>query len=331
MGKIRQIAGPAAAFTLLATGCLSTEESLFRNVAAPPEAAEQGSAMSRGASSRDVAELVRVLEGLAPITLAPPAVPVVEVPAAGLASSDEVEGSALAPIEIEASETQSEACAAPGLLLCDTFDGGELPEAGQWQAELPGCGTHFVEEGAGLSGSKGLRTDAGGYPECMLHADLEGEAEVFVRSWIRLGSEPDLLRQYLSLLEWGPAQARDEPELRIGLRPSGGSLCPASPGLDVTASGLGEGSATDCTGFVFEPERWYCVQAHLSRGDEQLSISLVVDGEPLLELEYTELAAAWKSSSLYFKLGRAAYGASAVGSLFHDDVAVGREPVPCGP
>src|SRR5690606_33975584 len=124
----------------------------------------------------------------------------------------------------------------------------------------------------------------------------EGETDIFVRSWIRLGSEPELLRQYFSLLEWGPSAAQDEPELRIGLRPSGGALCPASPGLDVSVRGLTQGVTTDCTGFALEPERWYCVQAHLTRESSQLGVSLAVDGETLLEREYTSLGAAWKDS-----------------------------------
>jgi hypothetical protein len=42
-------------------------------------------------------------------------------------------------------------------------------------------------------------------------------------------------------------------------------------------------------------------------------------------------AAGWAGDELYLKLGRAAYGASGPGSLWHDDVAVSREPLPCLP
>lgn len=336
MGNFRPIAGfGAALLTVVATGCLSAEESLFRAVDAPAQAAEDSSA-SGVLEVVEVMDLTRVPEALPPVVFAPPAVPLLEVPAAAPAVSNEVEGEALAPGDVEAEMAVFDPCAAAEFLLCDTFEGataGAFPDAVSWQSELPGCGTHVIDDSVGvsLSGAQALRTESGGYPECMLHADLEGEADVYVRSWIRLGSEPDLLRQYFSLLEWGPGENQDDPELRIGLRPGGGGLCPAAPGLDVSVSGLDGGAATDCTGFIFEPERWYCVQAHFARDSRRVSIDLAVDGETLLEREYTSLGAAWKGSSLYFKLGRAAYGGSAEGSVFHDDVAVSREPVPCGP
>ena len=230
-----------------------------------------------------------------------------------------------------------EPCAASELLWCETFEAatsGVFPDGEQWLPELGGCGTHLIDEAPGVSfsGSKALRADTGGYPECMLHADLTAETDVYVRSLVRLGPEPELLGQYVSLLEWGPLQSQDEPEIRIGLRPNDGSgLCPEAPGLDVSVSGLTDGSATDCTGVNFEAERWYCVQAHLTRAEGLLSVSLAVDGVTLLERDYTTVADAWKEQGLYFKLGRAAYGQSALGSLWHDDVAVGREPLPCGP
>lgn len=330
MGNVRQITGSGVALlTLLAMGCLSTEDSLFRAVDAPEQVMDV-SATPGALPTLEAVDPTRVPEVLLPAAFAPPAVPVTEAPA------DDVEAEVLAPGDSEAESVRLDACAAPGFLLCDTFEAdlaGAFPADSQWQAELPGCGTHVVDEslGVSLSGSKALRIDSGGYPECMLHADLEGETDVFVRSWIRLGSEPGLLREYLSLLEWGPSPERDDPELRIGLRPGSGGLCPASPGLDVSVSGLDGGAATDCTGFTFEPERWYCVQAHLTRDARQLKISLAVDGESLLEQEYTGLDAAWKGSSLFFKLGRAAYGVSAEGAVFHDEVAVSREPVPCEP
>jgi hypothetical protein len=181
-----------------------------------------------------------------------------------------------------------------------------------------------------MSGQNALRAVAGGYPECMLHADLNTEEELYVRSWVRLGAEPELLEQYLSLLELGPREAQDEPELRIGLRPAGGSLCTSAPGLDVSVSGLSAGSATSCSGFALQPEQWYCLQAHVKRQDRRLDYELAVDGVSVLSASDVRLGNGWNDRQWYFKLGRASYGASAAGSVWHDDVAVGREPVPCG-
>jgi len=232
-----------------------------------------------------------------------------------------------------------EPCFEEGLLLCETFEGaasGSFPATDPWLAELPGCGTHVVEEsGVSVSGVRALRANSGGYPECMLHAELGRElgeeTDLYIRSWVRLGPEPELREVYLSLLELGPRESQDEPELRIGLRPSGGSLCEAAPGLDVSVSGIGGGSATDCSGVVLEPERWYCLQAHVTRAGQRLGVSLAVDGESVLEQEYERLGRGWDAADSYLKLGQAAYGPSARGAVWHDDVAVGRQPLSCAP
>jgi len=330
MANIRENARSGAAlFTLFTAGCLSTDEPLFKDVAAPEERMNPGamqSALPSGMSGvvQSSEQQPTALDFAPPSATAPSAAP----PA-----------SAAMPVpagdEAEVAVTPFAPCEAPGLLSCDTFEervSAEFPSGDPWQAELQGCGTHVVDEsGVSHSGSKALRADSGGYPECMLHVDLEGDADVFVRSWIRIGSEPELLQQYMSLLEWGPQGSQDEPEVRIGLRPNGGSVCPTTPGLDVSVSVLAAGSATDCTGVGLEAEQWYCVQAHLALSEAGLSVSLALDGETLLEQDYSDLAASWRSAGLFFKLGRAAYGASARGSLWHDDVAVGREPMPCGP
>jgi hypothetical protein len=183
------------------------------------------------------------------------------------------------------------------LLLCESFEqsaSGEFPGE-PWLPELSGCGTHRVESGSSEgalshSGLSALGTAAGGYPECMLHAELEEEPELYLRSWVRLGEEPGLSQQYLTLLELGPEEDEDEPELRIGLRPPGGSLCGASPGLDVSVSGLqGSGPATACSGVQLEPERWYCLQAHVVRDGRRMSYELSVDGTEVLSAEELRL------------------------------------------
>jgi hypothetical protein len=319
----------AALLALFATGCISTDESLFRSVEGPEEEPELSSPATSGALGGAPtplrAEQLPATLGLGPSTIAGD-----DEGAAPASNADET---SVPGDEAEVAMVPFDPCGAPGLLSCVTFEdtpSGEFPVGEPWLAELPGCGTHRVDEaGAGPYGAKALRADGGGYPECMLHMDLQGEADVFVRSWVRL--QPELLDHYVSLLEWGPEANQDDPEVRIGSRPSAGSLCPTSPGLDVSVSGLASGSATDCTGFALEPERWYCLQAHVTRSATSVGVALSVDGEMLLERSYESLNQEWNSSGFYFKLGRAAYGASGPGALWHDDVAVGLELPPCGP
>jgi hypothetical protein len=312
----------SALLVLLAVGCVSTDEPLFGAMAVPETLTDpiESSAPSSApalsvAASESVPEQrpeVVALMVLPPAMQAAPS-PLPDVPP-------------LAPPPFEP-------CAGSGLLLCDTFENtasGAFPSASPWLPELAGCGTHRVDSSVSVSGKNALRAAAGGYPECMLHADLNKEEEVYIRSWVQLGPEPELLEQYLSLLELGAREAQDEPELRIGLRPAGGSLCASSPGLDVSSSGVANGSTTACSGFALEPGQWYCLQAHVKRQGRRLDYELAVDGVNVLSASDLRLGASW-DDQWYFKLGRAAYGASPPGSVWHDDVAVGREPVPCGP
>lgn len=339
MAIIRENARSGVAlFTLLASGCVSTDEPLFRSVPAPEERSDAGaSAVAGGAASfAPPAESVPAGE-LVPAGLE-------RVPVEGLMPGARDSEAVGTPGPGSGEETSTDAeepalayapCSAPGLLWCDTFDdatAGTFPDAPHWLDELPGCGSHVIDDsGVSLSGTQALRVARGGYPECMLHALLEDHDEVFVRSHLWIEATPGLLDEYISVLEWGPRANQDEPELRIGLRPSGGSLCGTSPGLDVSVSGLARGPATTCTGVMLEPERWYCLQARVSREPSTLSVSVSLDGEPVLDSEYQGLNPGWAAPNLYFKLGRAAYGPAADGSIWHDDVAIGSEPLPCAP
>jgi hypothetical protein len=224
-------------------------------------------------------------------------------------------------------------CAFADAILCDSFEdmpANVFPTGAGWLPELSGCGSHIVDgAGPSFSGKKALRGDSGAYPECMLHAELVGVDDVYVRTHVFIDGAGDLLSQYTSLLEFGSRAGQDEPELRIGVRPALDSLCPSVPGVDVSGSGLAGGPATECTGFELVPDRWYCVEAHFMRADANLTLVVSIDGAELTHRNFASTPE-W-SGDLYVKLGRASYGASSGGSVWHDDVAVGRQPIPCVP
>jgi hypothetical protein len=260
--------------------------------------------------------------------------PAVAPPAAGAAAGD------TDPAEPEATAPGAgglaaplEACELDGVLLCDSFENGAegmFPAGEGWLPELSGCGSHSIDvTGPAFSGTQALRADDGGYPECMLHADSSGESEVFVRSRVYLGAGEASVAAYTSLLEFGARPDQDDPELRIGVRPTSDNIC-ASPGLDVTGTGLTTGSQTECTGFVLEPARWYCIEGHLTRSGANLNLTISVDGVELVTRDFAG-SNAWDGDSLFVKVGRAAYGSSGSGSVWHDDVAVSRQPTPCEP
>jgi hypothetical protein len=331
MATIRENARYGTALWVVVTaGCVATDQPLFETVAAPELRADPvgGSAPSSAAPAAAPEPQPLAEQAPLPISLEPP---VMALQAEALPSP---EPPAPEPPPALPEPSVFEPCSSPGLLLCDTFEAdavGSFPAAEHWLDELPGCGTHRVGEVDVGPPSRALLSQQGGYPECMLHADLGEQADFYVRSRVRLGPEPELREQYLSLLEIGARAAQDEPELRVGSRPSGGSLCGNTPGLDVSVSGLGSGSSTDCAGVELEPERWYCLQVHVTRSERRLDYTLAIDGVEVLARSDIRLGGGWNDDSVYLKLGRAAYGQSPSGSVWHDDVAVGSEPLPCPP
>jgi polysaccharide lyase-like protein len=329
MEPLRNACTGAATASLLLGACVSDDGSLFQEVTPPSremprtttlEAQPAPAALPLPASGTAAPgeQLIVPSSGVAPSAAA--------IPGDGPPGSDSEDPTA--------DEPSPSPCEAAGLLACDSFEDtavGEFPQGPGWLPELAGCGTHRIDDaGPVFSGAHSLRVADGGYPECMLHADVSGESEVYVQTRVFLGAEEALLDEYTSLLEFGAAASRDDPELRIGIRPSVDNLCSGAPGLDVTGGGLEGGPRTACSGVELERGRWYCVAAHLSRGGRDLSLSLALDGQALLEDTFTG-SADWDGAGLFVKVGRAAYGASSVGTFWYDDLVVSREPLPCVP
>jgi hypothetical protein len=357
MGILYREARAAAALLVSFTvACVSTGEPLFRDDPGADQPADPEGTSSSAPASTAVTP--------APDRVASPEQLVVseldDAAREAAAAGQDGAGPEVVPAPAPTEPVAFEPCSFGSPILCDTFEDAEentFPSSASWLPELAGCGSHRVDgTGPSFSGTRALRADDGGYPECMLHADLSDEADVYVRTRVFIGGDetggdgidgddiggdgpgtggPGLggaapLSQYVSLIEFGSREAQDDPELRIGVRPALDSVCPGVPGVDVSGGGLVGGAGTECTGFVLEPERWYCIEVHLARAGRDLSVSVSVDGTELSARDFTG-SAAWATSGLFFKVGRASYGASGRGSLWHDDVAVGREPVPCGP
>lgn len=312
-------------------GCLSNDELPFTQVRAPADAESvtsgAGAEIDVSGADSDAREGTD-LEDTPELDLALPRddmAPSAEAREVDV-GEEPTEPSAVAPVS---------ACDASGLILCDNFEAatpGFFPPDELWLPELPGCGSHRVESsGVSHSGARALRADADGYPECMLHASLSLESPVHLRTWIRLDAAATSQNQYVSVLELGAREDRDDPELRVGVRSAADNLCPGLPGVDVSMGGLAGGPRTECSGVVLEAERWYCLQASVSMEGRRLEVSLQVDAQPAVEQAYTGLDAAWNAGDLYLKLGRASYGGPAAGAVWHDDVALGTEPIPCEP
>ena len=314
---------PALAAVLTVSACLPDEEPLFDQVAPVNVSSSEPAAMA--APTPPAGAVVSAPEQRS-APGAPSVAPTASATGAGFAGTPEPEPAPAAP--------EQGLCDRQGLLACETFEDqllAQFPAGGAWLPELPGCGTHQVDgSGPAISGVNALRAADGGYPECMLHADIGGEGELHVRTSVFLGPGAELVGQYFSLIELGVSATRDDPELRVGLRPGSGGPCDGVPGIDLTGNGLVGGTVTECSGVPLEQERWHCLEVHVSRAGQSTSVSVSVDGSAVLARD-VEVGEAWAEPGRVVKLGRAAYGASGQGSLWHDDIVVSREPVPCEP
>jgi hypothetical protein len=341
----RSLGFPCWAGCWMLAACVSTGDPLFHDVAAPGDdgSAEASTGAAQLPSMDDAAEMspVAILPSVAPgpeqrndgvpLGVSPATVSQSAVSAAAQAGSSSAPSSASGPPSPAPAAAPDPCPLSENFLLCDSFEAsaaGSFPQAAGWLPQLASCGTHVVDtSGPSVSGTHALRADAGGYPECMLHAAVSGENDLYVRTHVLLGPGTEL-GQYLSLLEFGARASQDDPELRIGIRAPGDGTCADAPGLDVSGSGLSGGAKTSCSGLTLEQQHWYCLEAHLLRSGRQLSISVALDGASAVDASFTGTNA-WAAPDLFVKLGRADYGKSGQGSVWHDDVAISREPLPC--
>jgi hypothetical protein len=221
-------------------------------------------------------------------------------------------------------------CADASVLFCDDFETEALGAFPSAQGVLPqagGCGSHTVDDSVPAhAGTRSLEATGAGYPGCMVHTDVSGQNELYIRSWVRLGAASTDSGHSVTVLELGPSSNQDDPEFRIGFRAD--APC-TDPGLDVTVGGLNAGEQTECSGFDLDPDRWYCLQAHMLKENGNVTFDVQVDGAAVVgETTYAGLSAAW-SNALFFKFGRAAYGGNNTWSLWQDDVAIGTAPISC--
>ncbi|HWO14502.1 MAG TPA: hypothetical protein VNN80_33585 [Polyangiaceae bacterium] len=323
----RQRVLPVAA-VLSVSGCLPDEGPLFDPIAVQRSSPEGDAPSSAPAVTTPQAPLEAIVAAAEQ-----PAASQLDAPLPAARPAPESAAAAPPPEpEAAAASAAADPCEADGVLACDTFEGsvaGQFPSGALWLPELSGCGTHQIDgSGPSFSGTNAVRADDGGYPECMLHADVGDADEIYVQSHVFLGPEPALLGEYLSLIELGPSATRDDPELRVGLRPATGGPCDGAPGVDLGGSGFVGGTPAACSGAQLERERWYCLEVHLARLDREMNVTVSVDGDAVLQQELVA-GAAWDAPELFLKLGRAAYGASGSGALWHDDVVVSRAPISC--
>jgi hypothetical protein len=214
-------------------------------------------------------------------------------------------------------------------IVCDDFESaalGQFPNGPAW--DVNSCTSHVVDATVAHAGVQSLRGGAEQYPACMAHTSLDGENELYARSWIRLGAASSESGHEIGFMEFGPTLA-DNPEVRVGVR-NDDSVCAQAPGVEVTADGIAGGERTSCSGLALDADRWYCLEVHFARAAGSITFSVSIDGSVVVpETTHTEAVAAWSEGPLFMKLGRSSYGGNNVFPVWHDDVVVSTSPVGC--
>jgi hypothetical protein len=217
----------------------------------------------------------------------------------------------------------------PSDILCDGFESaalGPFVDGSIWDTN--DCTSHVVDASVAFTGAQSLRGGAEQYPACMAHAVLDGEDELYARSWVRLGAASSESGHEIGFLEFGPTLA-DNPEVRVGVR-NNDSVCAQAPGVEVTVDGVAGGERTSCSGVALDADRWYCLEVHFARAAGSISFGVSIDGSVVVpETTYTDAVIAWSEGPLFMKLGRSSYGGNNVFPVWHDDVVVSASPVGC--
>jgi hypothetical protein len=214
-------------------------------------------------------------------------------------------------------------------IACDDFESatpGQFPDGPVWETNA--CTSHVVDDSVAHAGSRSLRGGAEQYPACMAHVVLDGQTELYARSWIRLGAASTQSGHEIGFLEFGPT-LQDNPEVRVGVRDND-SVCAQAPGVEVTTDGITGGERTSCSGLALDADRWYCLEVFFARAPGSITFEVSIDGSVVVpETTYTGAVAQWTDGPLFMKLGRSSYGGNNVFPVWHDDVVVSASPVGC--
>jgi hypothetical protein len=224
-------------------------------------------------------------------------------------------------------------CTAPGLIFCKDFEAdpvGMEPSGTPWVA--PNCfdmqRVLEVDDTQAKSGTRSLLSSLIGYDDCTLRADIGTVTDFYVRSYVRFGAGADFGSHEVTIFELAPSASTDDPEIRIGFR--GDNSCIPTGG-EVTITGQGE--ITGCSGFQYQADTWYCVEAHVNQTNG-VTVEVWIDGVAqsfnVTQMPQNPVSKPdWSTPARYLKLGIRSYSGPATWQLWNDDVAVGTQRIGC--
>jgi hypothetical protein len=185
-----------------------------------------------------------------------------------------------------------------------------------------------VDDTVAKSGTRSLLSSLIGYDDCSLRADMGTVTDFYVRSYVRFGAGADFTSHEVTIFELAPSASTDDPEIRIGFR--GDNSCIPTGG-EVTITGQGE--ITGCSGFQYQENTWYCVEAHVNQTNG-VTVEVWIDGAPqsfnVTQMPQNPVSKPdWSTPARYLKLGIRSYSGPSTWQLWNDDVAVGTQRIGC--
>jgi hypothetical protein len=220
-------------------------------------------------------------------------------------------------------------------ILCEDFEAG-LPSGAPW-LEAQCFDNNYQADAtpsAGIDGSTGFVTSgvSTSTSQCVLHYDLAGVDDFWVRAWIKIGGPDPDLQHEVTFFELGEQSAANDPELRIGYR--GDSSCPnnnlAYQGFEIAATAGPGGEYTGCTGNKPVANEWYCLETHVDQTGGSIVAHLYVDGVKQDTLVHSvpqpDILGSFKAN--FLKVGMQSYS-GVFDELAIDDVSVSTTQIGC--
>lgn len=243
------------------------------------------------------------------------------------------------------SNTGTGPCDAPGLMLCDDFEGsavGSEPGAPTWlpQAEwksprivvdntVAHASTNSVKV-VGSSAEGNFLMPAMGFPPA--------NNSFYVRVWVQLSRSTETIASHAGFIVGAEQESNAGEEMRLGA--SNGmldvNLIPGNKGTgaggEITRFSNGDttgGNPTDNPGLVLEAGVWYCLEAFFNGAEHDFQVWL--NDTEIVEMhiqDWGEGRSGWSPDYNVLKIGAQNYSGDA-GELWYDDIAVGTQRIYC--
>jgi hypothetical protein len=249
----------------------------------------------------------------------------------------------------------------PGTILVeDDFDAATAegaPDAAKWEpyeswemANAPTVDTARAKSPPNSVRVQSTSSGRGSFLVPLMGLPVTGNS-FYARVFINWEKATTAISGHSGFLVAAAARQNDGAEVRLGISSKGPG---GTPRMDLNLIGATDGGGGEVTrysngytdggnpgdftgtGFQFEADRWYCLEAHFDGTPNASAFRVWVDGTELEEMHVTDFRGNtsgqprvnWAPTYTFLKIGAQDYDAN-LGKIWYDDVFVGTAPVGC--